>query len=249
VHSRYLIARWSAPARLRLYGHRIFPIRIRRPETDHTPGLQPFLRTICASSARIIIQFGRLPPTTSSFRICGNLPCSSQAMKKGPQSIKGRSPPDHIRQYLGPGKRRRHRFERNPSRSSPYCPALPRTDRYCLTVFLLAKSSFSFADILFDRPKEIRLLFRTQQRPHHRHAPGGIQHMHDARSNSGAIFTAVCIREVVAPPISSGTSKSCLFISFATCTISSSEGVISPLRPMTSTFSLLAVSSILSSAP
>ena len=65
-------------------------------------------------------------------------------------------------------------------------------------------------------------------------------------SYSGAIFTAVCIREVVAPPIIRGDSKLRLFISWATCTISSREGVINPLRPMISTFSFIAVSRILS---
>ena len=48
---------------------------------------------------------------------------------------------------------------------------------------------------------------------------------------SGAIFTAVCCLLVVAPPISSGMVKPRRFISFATKTISSSDGVISPLRP------------------
>jgi hypothetical protein len=52
---------------------------------------------------------------------------------------------------------------------------------------------------------------------------------------SGAIFTAVCAGLVVAPPMSSGTVKPARFISFATCTISSSDGVMRPERPMTST--------------
>jgi len=52
--------------------------------------------------------------------------------------------------------------------------------------------------------------------------------------NCGWILTAVCIFDVVAPPISSGTLKPSRFIVFATCTISSSDGVMSPDRPMTS---------------
>ena len=44
----------------------------------------------------------------------------------------------------------------------------------------------------------------------------------------GSIFTAVCAGEVVAPPMSSGWRYPSRCISFATCTISSSEGVIKP---------------------
>ena len=51
----------------------------------------------------------------------------------------------------------------------------------------------------------------------------------------GAIFTAVCGALVVAPPMSSGTCSPSRVISRATCTISSSEGVIRPESPMTST--------------
>ena len=58
----------------------------------------------------------------------------------------------------------------------------------------------------------------------------------------GAIFTEVCAGDVVAPPISSGTWKSCRSISRATCTISSSDGVIRPDSPMKSAFSRCAVS-------
>ena len=56
---------------------------------------------------------------------------------------------------------------------------------------------------------------------------------------SGAIFTAVCCREVVAPPIRSGSSSRRRSISRATSTIWSSDGVISPERPTTSTPSAL----------
>ena len=54
-------------------------------------------------------------------------------------------------------------------------------------------------------------------------------------------MTAVCALLVVAPPISSGTSKPSRVISLATCTISSSDGVISPLKPMMSAFCSRAV--------
>ena len=49
-----------------------------------------------------------------------------------------------------------------------------------------------------------------------------------------SIFTAVWAREVVAPPMSSGMVNSCRCISAARLTISSSEGVIRPLSPITS---------------
>lgn len=57
-------------------------------------------------------------------------------------------------------------------------------------------------------------------------------------------LTAVCAREVVAPPRSSGMSKPCRFISSATPTISSRLGVMRPESPMMSAFSALAVSRI-----
>ena len=50
----------------------------------------------------------------------------------------------------------------------------------------------------------------------------------------GAIFTAVCTRLVVAPPMSSGMVNPSRSISLATWTISSSEGVMSPLKPIMS---------------
>jgi hypothetical protein len=46
--------------------------------------------------------------------------------------------------------------------------------------------------------------------------------------------TAVCTLDVVAPPMRRGTEKPCRCISAATCTISSSDGVMSPDSPMTS---------------
>jgi hypothetical protein len=48
---------------------------------------------------------------------------------------------------------------------------------------------------------------------------------------SGATLIAVCRALVVAPPISSGRVNPSRCISRATCTISSSDGVISPDRP------------------
>ena len=59
-----------------------------------------------------------------------------------------------------------------------------------------------------------------------------------------ATLTAVCARDVVAPPISSGISKPCRSISEARFTISSRDGVMSPDSPMTSAPSSLAVSRI-----
>ena len=63
---------------------------------------------------------------------------------------------------------------------------------------------------------------------------------------AGAIRTAVCCFEVVAPPISSGRSRPRRSISSATWTISSSDGVISPDRPTTSAPSCAAASRIFS---
>ena len=58
--------------------------------------------------------------------------------------------------------------------------------------------------------------------------------------------TAVSCFEVVAAPMSSGIVNPRRVISFATSTISSSEGVIKPDRPMASAPSSMAVSRILS---
>ena len=54
--------------------------------------------------------------------------------------------------------------------------------------------------------------------------------------------TAVWARDVVAPPMSSGTEKPSRSISVATVRISSSDGVMSPDRPMRSASSRRAVS-------
>lgn len=64
--------------------------------------------------------------------------------------------------------------------------------------------------------------------------------------NTGSIFTAVCALDVVAPPIISGLLIPRRSISRATKTISSSDGVINPERPMMSQFCSMAVSIILS---
>ena len=57
---------------------------------------------------------------------------------------------------------------------------------------------------------------------------------------------AVWARLVVAPPISRGRVNPSRSISRATCTISSSDGVMRPLKPMISTFCSRAVARILS---
>ena len=61
---------------------------------------------------------------------------------------------------------------------------------------------------------------------------------------SGSMRTAVWVRDVVAPPISSGIVNPSRSISDATWRISSSDGVISPDRPMMSAFCSRAVSRI-----
>jgi hypothetical protein len=58
----------------------------------------------------------------------------------------------------------------------------------------------------------------------------------------------VWVRDVVAPPMSSGILKPSRSISLATCAISSSDGVMSPESPTMSAFSLRAVSRIVSQA-
>ncbi|MNU04437.1 hypothetical protein D3C72_2488450 [compost metagenome] len=55
-------------------------------------------------------------------------------------------------------------------------------------------------------------------------------------------MTAVWVRLVVAPPISRGMSKPRRSISRATKTISSSDGVIRPLRPTMSALCSMAAS-------
>ena len=57
---------------------------------------------------------------------------------------------------------------------------------------------------------------------------------------------AVCLGEVVAPPINNGIVNPCRSISFATFSISSREGVIKPLKHIASTFSFFAVFNIFS---
>jgi hypothetical protein len=56
----------------------------------------------------------------------------------------------------------------------------------------------------------------------------------------------VCARLVVAPPISNGSLNPWRSISRATCVISSSDGVIKPLSPIKSAFSVRAFSRIFS---
>lgn len=63
---------------------------------------------------------------------------------------------------------------------------------------------------------------------------------------TGCSLTAVCILLVVAPPMSSGSFMPRSSILRATVTISSSEGVMSPLRPMRSALCSSAASKIFS---
>ena len=129
--------------------------------------------------------------------------------------------------------------------TAPFCCASSNL-KNCLVDFLLPKSvtSLSYSAFMFCRKVgfcsglnklpatvTLRLASSTCTTP---------------SSYCGAIFTAVCIRDVVAPPIINGRVMPRRFISCATCTISSSDGVIKPLSPMMSTFSLTAVSKILS---
>ena len=73
----------------------------------------------------------------------------------------------------------------------------------------------------------------------------GIGDVHDRRrGTAGSILTAVWVRDVVAPPMSSGSSKPSRSISPATWRISSSDGVMSPDSPIRSASTSRAVSRI-----
>mmetsp|Transcript_656 Transcript_656/g.1782 ORF Transcript_656/g.1782 Transcript_656/m.1782 type:complete len:323 (+) Transcript_656:1287-2255(+) len=63
---------------------------------------------------------------------------------------------------------------------------------------------------------------------------------------TGEILTAVCIFDVVAPPMIRGSFMPRSSIFFATVTISSSDGVMRPDRPITSALCSMAASRILS---
>jgi len=88
------------------------------------------------------------------------------------------------------------------------------------------------------------VLFGREQVLAYAHSAGGIGHVDRDARVVGAILTAVCTRDVVAPPISSGMEKPSRCISRATWAISSSDGVMRPERPITSAFSWRATSSI-----
>ena len=76
------------------------------------------------------------------------------------------------------------------------------------------------------------LCFGSSSDGDRRHGARRVEHVRRSRASySGAIFTAVCCRLVVAPPMSSGTFIPRRFISLATWTISSSDGVMRPERP------------------
>ncbi len=74
--------------------------------------------------------------------------------------------------------------------------------------------------------------------------PPAVPARHSAHTPSGAqfcsIFTAVCAFEVVAPPINKREARHVLSLR-QTLSISSSDGVISPERPIRSAFTSLAV--------
>ncbi len=84
----------------------------------------------------------------------------------------------------------------------------------------------------------------VEQVADHPDDPRRVEHVQRRRLYSGAIRTAVCCFDVVAPPIRSGSSIPRRSISFATWTISSREGVIRPERPTMSQSSSSAVSRI-----
>ena len=63
---------------------------------------------------------------------------------------------------------------------------------------------------------------------------------------SGAIFTAVCSVDVVAPPTITGVVMPRWRSSFNTRIISSSEGVISPDKPIATAFSFCAALTMVS---
>ena len=115
------------------------------------------------------------------------------------------------------------------------CPLLPVGERLAVALLRLV--------VLAD---ELGLLLRVQQVLDHRHRDRGVDEWTTGSAYAGAILTAVCLALVVAPPIRSGIFIPRRCISRATWTISSSDGVIRPLRPTVSAFFSMAVSRILS---
>jgi len=76
---------------------------------------------------------------------------------------------------------------------------------------------------------------QAHQTSHHADGAGSILHMHDDMWVRGAIFTAVCVRLVVAPPMSRGTVKTLALHLFRDAAPSlRAKGVMSPLRPIKS---------------
>ncbi len=78
------------------------------------------------------------------------------------------------------------------------------------------------------------------------HGAAGVEHVDHGLAVVRRDLDGGVTRLVVAPPMSSGSLKPWRSISRATCTISSRDGVMRPLRPIMSTFSALARSRIFS---
>jgi hypothetical protein len=100
------------------------------------------------------------------------------------------------------------------------------------------------ADVLGAGLRHVAVALGGAEQPrHHAHRARGVEHVGGgAPAVAGSIFTAVCVLLVVAPPISSGHGEARRSISRATKLISSSDGVIRPLRPIMSTLCFCASS-------
>ena len=181
----------------------------------------------CSKSSRAAAPFA------GSSRIAGYRPFSSQAWKKNVQSMYRRS--SAMRRLDGPqpGERRRDQILGAARRS--WCGSRARRESAAAAFAPSRRAGRGAAPARRGssgrsrsrRPG--RAAGRRRRRRVRRRARGP-----SAASTSGAISTAVCWRDVVAPPISSGRSSPRRSISLATLTISSSDGVIRPERPTAS---------------
>ena len=173
-------------------------------------------------------------------RIAGYLPFSSQAWKKNCQSMYSRS-------VARSGSTRRRPVNSGTGRSSNETRC--RFSRACangssgLRSFSAWRSRSRSWSARFSASSRTRRSgsSRSETTPTTREAS---RTWTTGCEYAGAIRTAVCWRDVVAPPISSGRSIPRRSISRATSTMWSSDGVISPESPTTSTFSSTATSRI-----
>ena len=218
----------------------VVALGVRGPEAVHAARVQRAVAHELVEHAPARRRRARARPGCS--RIAGNLPFRSQAWKKNCQSMyaaRARRASGSTRARAG---ERRHGqvVERDPRRGSRAPPRAGAAAALLLGV-LLAQALLQLAVLGVERAAAAP----------GRAAPETTSTTRLASSTctvsceyAGAIRTAVCCRDVVAPPISSGRSSPRRSISSATSTIWSSDGVIRPERPTTSAPSATAVSRI-----